>query len=68
MSITYASQAELDESSKRQFWEDIDEIVQRIHIREKNFIGSDINGHAGTSHYDLYLYQYAKDYNPRLYL
>ena len=32
-------------------WEDLDEIVQDIPIREKFFIGGDLNGHVGTSRY-----------------
>ena len=47
----YAPQVGLDESSKGQFWEDLDEIVQGISIREKFFIGGDLNGHVGTSRY-----------------
>ena len=47
----YALQVGLDESSKHQFWKDLDEIVQCILIREKLFIGGDLNGHAGTSRY-----------------
>ena len=42
---------DIDESSKRQFWEDLDEILQGISIREKLFIGGDLNGYVGTSHY-----------------
>ena len=45
----YAPQVGLDESSKRQFWEDLDEIVQDIPIREKLFIGGDLNRHVRTS-------------------
>ena len=44
----YTPQVGLDESNKRQFWEDLDEIVQDIPIREKLFIGGDLNGHVGT--------------------
>ena len=47
----YAPQVRLDESSKHQFWEDLYEIVQGIPIREKIFIGGDLNGHVGTSRY-----------------
>ena len=47
----YAPQVGLDESSKRQFWEDLDEIVQDIHIKEKLFIGGDLNGQVRTSRY-----------------
>ena len=34
----YAPHIGLDESSKHRFWEDLDEIVQGIPIREKLFI------------------------------
>ena len=34
-----------------QFWEDLDEIVQGIPIREKIFISGDLNRHVGTSCY-----------------
>ena len=47
----YAPQVGLDESSKHQFWEDLDEMVQGIPIREKLFIGDDLNGHVRTSRY-----------------
>ena len=47
----YAPQVGLDESSKRQFWEDLDEIVQGIPIREKLFIAGELSGHVGTSCY-----------------
>jgi len=47
----YAPQVGLDESNKRQFWEDLDEKVQKILIREKLFTGGDLNGHVGTSRY-----------------
>ena len=50
----YAPQIGLDESSERQFWEDLDEIVQGIPSREKLFIGGDLNGHVGTSRYEFY--------------
>jgi len=47
----YSPQVRVYESSKRQFLEDLDEIVQRISIREKLFIGGDLNGHVGTNRY-----------------
>ena len=49
----YAPQVGPDESSKHRFWEDLNKIVQGIPIREKNFIGDDLNGHVGTSHYEF---------------
>jgi len=42
----YAPQVGLDESNKRQFWEDLDEIVKHIPIKEKLFIGGGLNGHV----------------------
>ena len=33
------------------FWENLDEIVQDIPIREKLFIGGDLNEHVETSSY-----------------
>ena len=47
----YVPHVVLNEFSKRQFLEDLDEIVQGITIREKLFISGDLNGHVGTSRY-----------------
>ena len=47
----YAPQVRLDKSSKRQFWENLTEIVQGIPIRKNLFIGTDLNGHIGTNRY-----------------
>ena len=47
----YAPQIKLDESTKCQVWEDLYEIVKGIAIREKLFIGGDLNGYVGTSRY-----------------
>jgi len=44
----YAPQVGHDESAKRQFWEDLDDMVRAVPIREKLFIG-DLNGHVGTT-------------------
>ena len=44
MSI-YASQIWLDESTKRVFWEDLDEVIYSILLMEKLLIGGDFNGH-----------------------
>ena len=52
----YAPQVGLDESNKRQFWENLDETVQGIPIREKLFISGDLNGHVETSRYGLIVY------------
>ena len=45
----YGPQVGLNESSKRQFWEDLDDIAQGILIREKLSIGGNLNWHIGTS-------------------
>jgi len=39
----------LDAEEKRQFWEDLDEVVQGVHHSEKLYIGGDLNGHVGAS-------------------
>ena len=45
---TYTTQVGLDESAKRQFWEDLDGIIRVVPNSEKLFIG-DLNGHIGTT-------------------
>ena len=35
--------------SKRQFWEDLDVVMQGIPAEEKILIGGDFNGHVGNS-------------------
>ena len=45
----YAPQIGLDDSIKRQFWEDLDGVVQGISNGEKIFIGGDLNEHVGIS-------------------
>ena len=47
----YAPQVGLDEYSKQQFWENLDEIVEGIPIEERFFIDGGLNGHVGTSRY-----------------
>ena len=42
----YAPQVGLSESTKRQFWEDLDSTIP---INEKLFIGGDLNGHVGAT-------------------
>ncbi|PUZ38091.1 hypothetical protein GQ55_9G169400 [Panicum hallii var. hallii] len=39
----------LSESSKSQFWEDLDSMVSTVPISEKLFIGGDLNGHVGAT-------------------
>ena len=43
----YAPQVELDQQTKTQFWEDLDEVIQEIPQEEKIYIGEDFNGHVG---------------------
>jgi hypothetical protein len=43
----YAPQIGLNESIKRQFWEQLDILVSSVPISEKLFIG-DLNGHVGS--------------------
>ncbi|XP_019225234.1 PREDICTED: craniofacial development protein 2-like [Nicotiana attenuata] len=45
----YAPQVGLDQEVKKQFWEDLDEMVHSIPHIEKLFIGGDFNGHIGAS-------------------
>ena len=45
----YALQVGLDESAKRQFWEDLDGLIRAVPSSEKLFIGGDFNGHVGTT-------------------
>ena len=43
----YAPQVGLSESTKRQFWKDLDSMVSTLPISEKLFIEGDLNGHVG---------------------
>ncbi|XP_019265291.1 PREDICTED: craniofacial development protein 2-like [Nicotiana attenuata] len=45
----YAPQIGLGEKVKRQFWEDLDEVVRGIPCTEMIFIGGDFNGHIGAN-------------------
>ncbi|XP_051212163.2 uncharacterized protein [Lolium perenne] len=45
----YAPQVGHNESTKREFWEGLEDLVRRVPIGEKLFIGGDLNGHVGTS-------------------
>ena len=42
-------QVGLDESAKRQFWEDLDVLIRAVPSSEKLFIEGDLNGHVGTA-------------------
>jgi hypothetical protein len=44
----YAPQVGLDDLTKEQFWEQMDDVVQEIPCGEKLFIGGDFNGHVGV--------------------
>ena len=44
----YAPQIGLNESIKRQFWEELDALVSSVPISEKLFIGGDLNEHVGS--------------------
>ncbi|PKU79532.1 ataxia telangiectasia mutated family protein [Dendrobium catenatum] len=43
----YAPQVGLDMSSKLNFWNDLEELIQNIPLEERVFIGGDLNGHVG---------------------
>jgi hypothetical protein len=45
----YAPQVGLSESSKSQFWKDLNSMVSTVPISEKLFIGGDLNGHVGAT-------------------
>jgi hypothetical protein len=45
----YGPQIGLNESIKRQFWEQLDALVSSVPISEKLFIGGDLNGHVGST-------------------
>jgi hypothetical protein len=45
----YALQIGLNESIKRQFWEQLDALISSVPISEKLFIGEDLNGHVGST-------------------
>ena len=45
----YTPQVGLNESAKRQLWEDLDGLIRVVPSSEKLFIGGDLNGHVGTT-------------------
>ncbi|PUZ51569.1 hypothetical protein GQ55_6G198200 [Panicum hallii var. hallii] len=45
----YAPQVGFSESSKSQFWEDLDSMVSTVPISEMLFTGGDLNGHMGAT-------------------
>ncbi|KAH0434466.1 hypothetical protein IEQ34_026824 [Dendrobium chrysotoxum] len=44
---TYAPQVGLDMDSKLKFLNDLEELIQKIPLEERVFIGGDLNGHVG---------------------
>jgi len=44
----YAPQVGLEEDVNKQFWEDLDLVIQDVPKSEKLFIGGDFNGHIST--------------------
>ncbi|KAG2588610.1 hypothetical protein PVAP13_5NG230000, partial [Panicum virgatum] len=46
---TYAPQVGLSESTKMQFWEDLDSMVSTVPTSERLLIGGDLNGHVGAT-------------------
>ncbi|KAM7489846.1 hypothetical protein LguiB_027330 [Lonicera macranthoides] len=45
----YAPQVGCEEHLKIKFWEDLEGLIQDIPLREKIFLGGDLNGHVGSS-------------------
>jgi hypothetical protein len=45
----YASQIDLNESVKMQFWEELDALISSMSNSEKLFIGGDLNVHVGST-------------------
>jgi hypothetical protein len=45
----YAPQIGLNESIKRQFWDQLDALVSSVPISEKLLIGGDLNGHISST-------------------
>jgi hypothetical protein len=45
----YVPQVGLNESVKRQFWEEFDALVSSVPISKKLFIGGDLNRHVGST-------------------
>lgn len=43
----YAPKVGLDKSVNRQFWDEIDCLMQEISNSEKSFLGGDLNGNVG---------------------
>ena len=45
----YAPHVGLSDSTKKQFWEDLDSMVSTVPISEKLLIRGDLNGHVGAT-------------------
>ncbi|XP_019227380.1 PREDICTED: craniofacial development protein 2-like [Nicotiana attenuata] len=61
----YAPQVGLDQEVKKQFWEDLDEMVRSIPCTEKLFIGGDFNGHIGLVLEVMMMYMAANSSFPK---
>ena len=48
MVSVYAPQIGLSDDIKKQFWEDLDMVIQDVPQSEKLFVGGDFNGHIGV--------------------
>ena len=44
---TYAPQVNNSMEEKNDFWEDLDELIERISTEERIVLGADLNGHVG---------------------
>jgi len=44
----YAPQAGLSNEIKRDFWDELEEVIQSIPQTERLFLGGDFNGHIGS--------------------
>lgn len=49
MVSAYAPQVGLSMDARQEFWDDLEDVVQRVPLGEKLIIGGDLNGHVGTS-------------------
>jgi len=45
----YAPHVGLEEHLKDKFWEELEGLIQDIPLREKIFLGGDLNGHVGSA-------------------
>jgi hypothetical protein len=50
----YVLQVGHNESTKRDFWEGLEDMVRSVSIGEKPIIGGDLSGHVGTSNIHMF--------------